>query len=768
MPKTVNLTPAEGDSLFSPSSPIYFGVRDNDHQVDPDTVNAFVTFSRLEFDATTADELPLAYPFVFDVFSDSLPITSTSARANLEFTATSSVEPVLAIESLTTSKSSNTLFLHGEVTASAPVGCEIRFAVPTVPAAGSSAYLNDTNFRGVLFGFIHWQRSTGVFLFCGDNSGTKYVRITGPADADGNRAVDQTYNIDWSVDTHSFRILFEASGYLGRVVIVVTDRTTNEEERIFDEPISSFGTFIPTARVGSIEAANPTAGCSALIGIDQERAGEVHLHYMLLEEHGETLVASGAVEYAQTGTAEASGCLVAARKEDVLRMKRDELTWLSDTDLLILQASATENSRLRTEEPQLGTSKWLVFFRGRPDQESHPGSYNSGMGFNISNGTDLLKFRFLNEGTSFAREGARTFGLYVNTLGNDNQLLLENFESVDFDWRDSAACVLVAFDGTTVHASVTDTVAALRYGSSFTSTTLDALADTDALARFEIGALDHGLLGSDYEGFFVLENFVFMPVADFAKDGDFSSPPGWSSHGGSAAVVDGLLEIRPDPESFCLYSRSYGPQDYEPGETGIAVLVQAQVLDITDQFEQINPVRIPSPALLSIDVGNDRFLQLQFVTTEDGSETFMFMCQDAQDYLEVLNPESEFGRLISSPIDLSVEHFFLVTYLPGKGIRVFVDFEEEPSIDISWLDKDAVGKADVDDRLASTTVAVGSIPTLKYGSVYNRMDVNLRSAAVGVGSGYDYAVTLAPTRSVLESKIYGARANVFIDFTDTD
>jgi hypothetical protein len=765
MPKTVNLTPAEGDSLFSPSSPIYFGVRDNDHQVNPDTVNAFVTFSRLEFDATTADELPLSYPFVFDVFSDSLPITSTSTRANIEFTATTSVEPVLAIESLTTSKSSNTLFLHGEVTPSAPVGCEIRFAVPTVPAAGSSAYLNDTDFRGVFFGFIHWQRGTGVFLFCGDNSGTKYVRITGPADAAGIRAVDQTYNIDWSVDTHSFRILFEASGYLGHVVIVVTDRTTNEEERIFDEPISSLGTFIPTARIGSIEAASPAAGCSALIGIDQERLGEVHLHYMLLEEHGETLVSSGAIEYAQTGTAEASGCLVAARKEDVLRMKRDELTWLSDTDLLILQASATENSRLRTEEPQLETSKWLVFFRGRPDQESHPGSYNSGMGFNVSNGTDVLKFRFLNEGTSFAREGSRTFGLYVNTLGNDNQLLLENFESVDFDWRDSAACVLVAFDGTTVHASVEANVADLRHGNSFTSTTLNALADTDALARFEIGALDYGLLGSNYEGFVVLENFVFMPVADFAKDGDFSL---WSSDGGSAAVVDSLLEIRPDPASFCLYSRVYDAQDYVPGETGIAVLVQAQIFDITDQFEQVNPVRIPSPALLSIDVGSGRFLQLQFVTTEDGSETFMFMGQDAQDYLEVLNPESEFGRLISSPIDLSAEHFFLVTYLPGKSIRVFVDFEEEPSINIPWLDKDAVAKADVDDLLALTTVAVGSIPTLKYGSVYNHMDVNLRSAAIGVGSGYDYAVTLAPTRSVLESKIYGARANVFIDFTDTD
>jgi hypothetical protein len=73
----------------------------------------------------------------------------------------------------------------------------------------------------------------------------------------------------------------------------------------------------------------------------------------------------------------------------------------------------------------------------------------------------------------------------------------------------------------------------------------------------------------------------------------------------------------------------------------------------------------------------------------------------------------------------------------------------------------------VDNILDGKTVSIGSIPTLKFGSVYNRMSVNLRSAAVGLGSGYDYAVTLQSPRSVLESKIYGAKANVFIDLTDT-
>ena len=156
------------------------------------------------------------------------------------------------------------------------------------------------------------------------------------------------------------------------------------------------------------------------------------------------------------------------------------------------------------------------------------------------------------------------------------------------------------------------------------------------------------------------------------------------------------------------------------------------------------------------------------MTTEDGSETFVFVSEDSQDYKEVLNPTSESGRLISAQIDPTIEHYYFLTYQPGKGLRLFIDFEESPRIFIPWESIGAASRVSLDDLLAGTTVSVGSVPTLSYGSKYNRMDVDIRMTAVCLGSGYDYAVTLDASREILESKIYGTRANTFIDFLDTD
>lgn len=759
MPNVVNRTPAEGEE-FSPTLPIYFGVRDDDYQVDPGEVYGFVTFAKAVFDPPNETELPLSEPYVFDVFSDSLPIERNNNRADLTF-ETVSGDVVLSIASASAVKSSNVLFLHGDVTKDAPVGCELRFAVPVIPSAGPSAYLSDTDYNGVLFGYIHWDRSTGIFVFCGDSAGTKYVRITGPADSSGVRAVNQTVNFDWSAATHSFRIFFEASGYLARAIVTVTDETTKEETRLFDEPISALGKFIPTARIGLVESQNPSAGSSVFFGLDQERVGEAYLYSMLLEEHGETLVSAGGVEAFQEGTAEASGCLIAASQADVARMRRESASWIPDTDFLLLTANETTNSRLRSEEPQLQTSKWLVFFRGRPQQEEHGGSYNIGMGFDISNGVDALKFRFLNDGTT-------SFGMYTNALGSNNRLITENYETAEVDWSETAPFILTVFDGTQVLCSIAPTAAELVIGGSFTSTDLSGLSDAEGLARFDIGFLDQEDLGPvSFDGIFAIENFIFMPVKEVAYAGDFSA---WTYEGSApVSIVDDVAVIEPDASDLVgFYHISFTADEYTEYVTGIAVSAQAKIVEIVDQLEQVDPVRMASAALMAVRASAaDTFVQLQFVTAEDRSETFVFVSQDTQDVLEVLNPESEVGRLISAPIDLSVEHTYLLVILPGKSVRLFIDFEEEPSIDIPWADSGSAKRATVDNILDGKTVSIGSIPTLKFGSVYNRMSVNLRSAAVGLGSGYDYAVTLQSPRSVLESKIYGAKANVFIDLTDT-
>jgi hypothetical protein len=237
-PAIVNVTPAEGEE-FSPLSPIYFGVRDLDSRVNPNTAFAFATFSKSIFDPNVSGaELPLNAPYVFDVFSDYIPVTATSARADLLIGESSEGgRDALIISSPDASKRSNTLFVHGEATSFAPVGAEFRFAVPVVPARGSAEPYQEDNsdYCGILLGFVHWVRNTGVFIFCSeDGSGNKYVRITGPQTTMG-RPISITASVDWTDPAKSFRIFFDASNYIDRAIVLLTDEETYEETKIFDQ-----------------------------------------------------------------------------------------------------------------------------------------------------------------------------------------------------------------------------------------------------------------------------------------------------------------------------------------------------------------------------------------------------------------------------------------------------------------------------------------------------------------------------------------------------
>jgi hypothetical protein len=764
IPAVVNVTPTEGET-FSPQTPVYFGVRDADSRVNPNTAFAFATFSKTIFDPSVPEtQLPLDAPFVFDVFSDYIPVPATSARADLVIgDSTEGGRDVLIIASGDSTKRSSTLFVHAEATMSAPLGAEFRFAVPSTPARGVATPYQDDNpdFCGVLFGFVHWQRNTGVFIFCSeDGSGNKFVRITGPLTTSG-RPMSVDAPVDWSDPDKSFRIFFDASNYIGRAIVTVTDETTFEETKIFDQQISALGLLIATARMGFIERETAGNGVTAFIGIDQHRAAALELYRLTLETHGEVLVSAARVDSSQTGTAEASCVLTGAVRADVASMRRDRVTWLSGTERLIFQAAQTTDSRLRTVEPELAPGKWMVFFQGRPDQQTHPGSYNTGMGFDISDGNVISRFRFLND-------GATTFGVFTDAAGTGNQLISDNFVDVAVSWDLDSQQVLLFSDGTSIYSSISATAGMVTELCPVPT----VLADPLSLPRFDIGLLDQAVgiaegNGILYGGFFVLDRFVFAPI-DEVLFGDITS---WTLVG-TPATVASSTQIRPVsglPQSF--YYKTFPFTEYDRTRNGIVLILRAAVGDVTDHFGQVNPVRVPSPALMSIDSGGsagtlDVFIQLQFVTSDDGSETFAFVSQDAQDYKEVLNPTSELGRLISTSIDKNTPHYYMLALQPGKGLRLFVDFEEQPRIFIPWELISVALRASTDDLLSGTTVAVGSIPTLKSGTRYNFMDVDISMVGVGAGSGYDFAVTLAAPSDVIEDKIYGAAANLFFDVSD--
>jgi hypothetical protein len=758
-PVEVNLTPSEGEE-FSPTQPIYFGVRDSDNRVDQSSVVALATFSSVVYEA---QELPLQDPFLFDIFRDGVPDTATANRADLVLdTSSMTVGDDVLVLTAPGTKSSNTLFCRSASTPDRTCGAEFRFSAPVLPAKGpATEYQTNGDYNGVMLGMAHWASNTGIFIFCCDDAGTKYLEIGGPAeDASGTRTTVR-FDHDWTQPTHSIRIVFDASGHTGKAYVLLTEETTGVETRAYEEDITALSEFLASTRLGFIE---PGAGdvVSCFIGIDQDRAGELEIYKMTLEGHGEALVSGGGVVFGQTGTAEATGLLYAATRADVARMRRNSFTFLDSSESLIFRSAASEdaNSMLRSVEPRFVNDSWLMFFRGRPQQAVHTGSYNTGVGFDVSNETSLFRLRFLDDGT-------KQFGFYDTTSGNTE--ISDSYERVALAWDDFAAEVLTYLKSSELFCTAAERLIETT-DFSFRSTALTALADSGP-ARLDLGFLDEVGASYDYEGFFTVSNFFFMPAAEIAHEGDFSA---WAWNSTAAAETDisntvsAVKEIRPTgTDQYGFYSLSYAAQKYSEGVSGISVLLRAKIGDFTDQFDQENPVRIPSPALIGLSSTPTGYVQLQFVTSES-SETFVFVSQDSQDYKEVLNPTSEAGQLISAQIDPTVEHYYLLAYQPGKGLRLFIDFENEPSIDIPWEDVSAASKADLDNLMSGLTVSIGSIPTLSFGAKYNRMDVDLRMAAVCLGSGYDYAVTIGASRETLESKIYGTKANTFIDFLDTD
>ena len=736
-PKVVNISPAEGET-FDPVEPIVFGVRDAENLVVSGSVYGFATFSKYGYRADETEELPLDDPFAFEVFSDALPVPRPLLRADVEDDG-----DVLAISSSTTSPSANTLFLYAPVSYRVPTGAEIRFRVSSPAAPAAADYQSNTDYIGVHAGFVHWPSQTGVFIMFCDDAGTKYVEVSGVSDAAGLREVPTRYDIDWS-DFSTFRIFFDASRYVGKAVVLITDETTKIETEIFSENISDLGTFISTARIGGRDVSSTSDGVTAFVGIDYERAASIEVSHILVESHGEVLVAAGGVAYRQTGVAQASGVIAAQLRSDVVMMRRSPLTWLTSIDQIVIEGAVTEDSRLRSEEPQLEAGNWLVFLRGRPQQQVHTGSYNTGMGFDVSDGTNICQFRFLNKDEP-------EFGIFTADISS-NQLLSDNYTKSAFPWDSADSEILaVSFDGN-VEAVITSDISSASLSSWPISLVYPTvLSDSAQNPRFDLGVLDQQKAidedtGVEFTGFLTIENFVFMPLYEYTSD-----ITTWTSHG-----------------THDFYYKTIPSEEFVPNASGITVLVRATIGDITDQFGQINPVRMPSAALIAIPVTSTTFVQLQFVTSEDGSETFVFVSQDAQDYKEVLNPTSEVGRLISAQVDPTTEHFYLLCYQPGLGLRLFIDFAETPSIFIPWEDVGVAAKADLDSVLSGISVAVGSIPTLKFGSDFNSMAVTVTLAAVSVGSGYDYRVQLGTSRSDLESKVYSADANVFLTFTDTD
>ena len=198
--------------------------------------------------------------------------------------------------------------------------------------------------------------------------------------------------------------------------------------------------------------------------------------------------------------------------------------------------------------------------------------------------------------------------------------------------------------------------------------------------------------------------------------------------------------------------------DYDD-ESGAALVLKTAVSAWVDETGAISPPRKeigPIVYLQSTTVG----VRLSFIETEDGTR-YAFFSQELSDIGEVLS-QSPDGKLLSYQIDFGEAHVYIVDLKPLKYIRLYVDYERIPVIDIPWESK---GLA-----LRARPASVPATAVIAFGSLGGAAGVSSTTsfARASTGTGYDIIAQMDFSEEQLQDHVYGSEAEVLVDFEDVD
>lgn len=794
-PYVENLKPGESDTGVNPEESLYFGVRDLDSRINRSSVNSIATFSKTQYLPTT---IPGSTGTYFDVFNDALPESRPAATVDrsideeVPYDSTgdsvldSTYGPVLLVEKVVSGEATErgVLFVEADISDTTPVGCEIQIGIQSY-TPNDSDYFADLTYSGVVAGFVYWPLNTGVFVFFKDDGGTLKIEVAGPAqDGAGTRLVSTTTDYDWSANLHapdSIRVVLDPTSRLSKVFVFITSESDGEytETLLFESSLEALGTLQAAARIGNYYAEEPPNKVVAFAGIDSGDAGDfVEIHNINVEEYGLFLVGSGQDVPTSLVSRRPSDSTVISTYSDSQEWDRVEVlgeVTESDTSFTLSNSDAG-NAGIYKEESDLGNERFLVVMQGSVRSSLHEGSFSTGVGIDIDDGSALTAVRFLDDFSSLR------LGLWVGTDLNNT----DSFSSIGSDWGETTPeilmiadssqgfCHLWASEDVDVAASslITPSIAqaystqSTRYGHATIGL---GFVDSDATSLIHTGDFTLSKL-------FVLPNFRAFAPHLTAAVGNLPSSAGtwssWTSYGSatpgdfSTAVVsesDPTWAIVPTSNSsYDYYSMLLTETTYLAGESGISVVARIEVKSWTDQFGAVDSIRVPTCGIIAIDVGSDLFLQLQCIVSDTG-EKYIFVSEDAQDHVEVLN-QTEAGQKISALVDFTEPHTYLVSYRPGYGVQVFVDFSSRPAISLAWTEASAV-KRRSDYLSAGQTATVGVIP---YSTSGESAHLEIGLIGVSVGSGFDFTARMSVGDEILEESIYGAQANIFVDVSDED
>lgn len=750
-PTIVNQRPGEGDTDVSISTPFRFGVRDADTRADLSTVYAAVTFAKAVYlpdqDLPATDAGLADAAVVFSVFDDASGAANPNDPCDqtLEDSGLDRVYRVEHSDADGAFQEGMTYLTLPAQDPAQPYELQVTVDLAFVTADPGYAYTLHDDFVGVVLGIAYWPENTGLFLLFRDD-GTKRISIVGPStDGVGTRIIEEEVDYDWSVVT-TYSIFVDPTAFRRQVVVYAVD-VVGTRTKLWEVSLDDLNEFLPSVRMGNVRAEDsPVGKVTAVFGLDGTLSGNyIDVYEAVFANFGRVLVYQGTQTGAATLDTEPTAMVAVVGSDGATE-------WSSDGDFTAtatstaLQISAETGPALYTrDEPDLAVGEWMLVGKFTARNAVHEGTYNTGMGFSVEDGTRLLRLSLLDDFSG------RTIGVDDEDATDDDVLDGYHLPNDAVEWESDVSFALVgSLSRDALFLYVDDDTEAVA-ASAYTSAGFASSTET----RVRFGFLDTASVSGD---FYLVYLWVF-PNCTFYESTEATYPDdqGWvRAQSGSVRSVASGLSI--DCTSIGAYD-IYSVTDATYDETsGAAVLFRAQVTSWTDTTGAVRPPRSefgPVALVRTTDVA----VQVCFVLGEDGT-TYVYLSNEVSDVTDVL-AQNDTGKAISAAIDLSVAHTYLLDVRPLQHVRLYVDYGLTPVIEAAWPASGTMLELPANVPV-DAVVAFGSLE--EDAGVAVIFDFCRNS----IGRGYDFAVNPVVTETDLQAHVYGATASVLVDVTDED
>jgi len=755
-PTVVNRRPAPGETEVDVATPFRFGVRDQDTRADLTTIYSSAVYGLAVYapgelpsnDDTLEDAGASLY---FSTFDDASGTTEPKNPCDQTIEDVSGSD-VYRIEKsdLDGVPQEGVLFITLDAQdGDRPYEFSARIDLPFT-STDTFDYVTFSGFTGVLMGFVYWPESTGVFLFFVDD-GTKKVTVAGPAeDGVGTRSVSETAVFDWSAEAYTYSVLWDPTPYRRKVMVFATD-SSGDETLLAEIDMDTLPQFLTSVRMGRLYAEDsPSTKVTMVLGGDfPDQGNYIDVYGFTAFTFGRVLVVGGAPTGASSLNIEPTESVLAVGADGLSEWSEEGSSGSSEQTEATTKITASASPYWFTrEEPDLQAGEWMLIGKVAGGDSTHAGYYYTGMGVMVEDGTRAFKLHFLDD---FSRN---TIGIEESDAADDDVLEGYKVPSEDVDWEATFDFTLLGMSGRDeLKLFVDDDVTAVV---EHTYTAPGYPASTAEGVTF--GFLESG----DFSGDFYLAHLWVFPNCIFynAAEATYPESQGWSrdySAGASRSLSGGQLEL--DSDSAGEHDIYYIEDSTYDATSGAAAIFRAEVAAWTDASGSSSPPRSefgPIAAVRTTTVA----AQVFFVQAA-GGETYVYLSQQSSDVSDVL-AQNEAGRALSAEIDLSEAHSFILDVKPYQYIRLYIDYDPEPAIEVLWASSSEGLRSLPTNMPATAVVAVGSL------GEDTGVQVTFDFFRASIGTGYDLRVQLDVAEAELQDNVYGADVDLFIDVQDED